>query len=408
MRTALVGTGVLGIVMAVVLGGCVVGESPIVGEEAGGAAGTGGSSGTGGSGAAPGGGTTGAQPDTTGSTTYAIHQLRNLTTSPEDPSVCFPSPLPLAPNGDPTCRMYSATPSRDADGACACASGSQRPAASDVADTVRDYFAKMVQCDFDALPACDDLCVCEVPMAAGDDLDSCLNDQVPNEGAEGWCYVSPEQGVGDPALVSECPDRQKRRLRYLETGIEADALLALTCAGAGVAPPGVPVTPKPLGAPCVPDDERNPEFNGFQSSEVSLDTNAGCESNLCLVNHFQGRVSCPYGQTVAAALDSRECFIPGSDSGVAVTVPVDSQFVYRRADSAVTCSCRCAGPGPGPFCTCPSSMECAPTISALGLPSDDAVSGSYCIPRGTAYNAAEFDATPCDANTASCGDPNPY
>lgn len=407
MRTALVGTGVLGIVMAAVLGGCVVGESPIVGEETGGGAGTGGSSGTGGSGAAPGGGATGVQPDTNGSTTFSIYQLRNLATSPEDPSVCMPAPLPIGLNGAPTCRLYSATLARDTDGACACA-GSQRPAASDIADTVRDHFAEMYQCDFESFPACNDLCVCEVPTAEGEDLDSCVNDDVPNEGAEGWCYVSPEHGVGSPALVSDCPETQKRRLRYLETGVEPDALLVLTCAGAGVAPPGTPVTPKPLGAPCVPDDERNPEFNGFQASEVSLDTNAGCQSNLCLVNHFQGRVSCPYGQTVAAAQDSRECFIPGTASGIAVTVPVDPQLVQRRSDDTVACSCRCAGPGPGPFCSCPSNMECAPMISPLGLPGTDTLAGSYCIPRGTAYDPVTLDPESCNPDAASCGAPNPY
>src|SRR5512135_3579696 len=52
-----------------------------------------------------------------------------------------------------------------------------------------------------------------------------------------------------------------------------------------------------VGAPCLPEQELNPMFASFRESEVTVDvSSAQCASGVCLVNHFRGRVSCPYGQ----------------------------------------------------------------------------------------------------------------
>jgi hypothetical protein len=56
--------------------------------------------------------------------------------------------------------------------------------------------------------------------------------------------------------------------------------------------------PGALGDPCLPDLEKGSFFAGFsvaQLSVVSNDFNA-CQTGICLINHFQGRVSCPLGQ----------------------------------------------------------------------------------------------------------------
>lgn len=68
-----------------------------------------------------------------------------------------------------------------------------------------------------------------------------------------------------------------------------------------------------LGAPCVPSEELQPNFGSVGSAEVSLDnSSSSCSSGICLVNHFQGRVSCPYGQDAGR----QECFIPGSNGTI--------------------------------------------------------------------------------------------
>ena len=57
-----------------------------------------------------------------------------------------------------------------------------------------------------------------------------------------------------------------------------------------------------VGDPCTPEAEYNPEFNGFSVDEVNFESKSfQCQTRLCLVNHFQGRVSCQYGQDVNGA-----------------------------------------------------------------------------------------------------------
>ncbi len=160
-----------------------------------------------------------------------------------------------------------------------------------------------------------------------------------------------------------------------------------------------------LGRACVPPQEYEPRFRGFALEEVNIDDrSADCPTGACLIHHFQGRVSCPYGQS--GALDSSDrCFVPGSGGTEPVLGAVDPQLQWRRPDDTVTCSCHCAGPGPGPYCTCPSSMECVSLIPSLGA--DNPYLGSWCILKGTAYSSA-VPKDVCDGATSSCGIPNPY
>lgn len=52
-----------------------------------------------------------------------------------------------------------------------------------------------------------------------------------------------------------------------------------------------------VGDPCIPEDEYRTDFAGFKVSEENLENPSfQCSTRICLVNHFQGRVSCPLGQ----------------------------------------------------------------------------------------------------------------
>ena len=157
--------------------------------------------------------------------------------------------------------------------------------------------------------------------------------------------------------------------------------------------------PAPLGEPCVADDEWSPYFSGFSSKEVNIITLAPqCETQVCLLNHFQGRASCPYGQAPGAA----GCLVPGGS--VAVTVGVHPQLEARQTSVASICSCRCAGDGPGPYCTCPDSMQCEHVFDDIGV-GDSNVPGSYCIPKGSQYDASQSTAVCVEGN---CGPAHPY
>ena len=165
--------------------------------------------------------------------------------------------------------------------------------------------------------------------------------------------------------------------------------------------------PRAVGAPCIEDDEWAPDFSGFAVGDLNVATlSTRCDSGMCIVNNFQGRVSCPYGQSEAQAMTDSQCFVPDSEDPI--TVPVEPQRLDRRASKTVTCSCQCDGPAGGPFCTCPSGTVCEYPFANIGLPPPP-MPGKYCIPVGALYDPREV-LTPefCDATPENCGDPRPY
>lgn len=153
----------------------------------------------------------------------------------------------------------------------------------------------------------------------------------------------------------------------------------------------------PIGAPCVPDREYDPQFNGFSENEAVIESRSyQCQTRVCLVNHFRGRVSCPYGQG---------CSVPGSDMPVTAAVP--PQCADRRPNTAVYCSCRCADinggrPNDQKFCDCPDGFACEPFVSSTGR-GNEGLTGSYCIKQGTKYDAnTACTGEKCDARTKNC------
>ena len=159
--------------------------------------------------------------------------------------------------------------------------------------------------------------------------------------------------------------------------------LGLECGGGGV------------GDPCIPEDEYRTSFQGFAETEVNVESRSfQCETRVCLVANFRGRVSCPYGQrelatdpnVVDPAIGTGQCRIPGTKGQAAnelISVPVEPQLLERRPDDAVYCSCRCDGEDANArYCECPSGFECRELIQDLGLGSEQ-LAGSYCIREGT-------------------------
>jgi hypothetical protein len=177
-----------------------------------------------------------------------------------------------------------------------------------------------------------------------------------------------------------------------------------------------------IGDPCTPEDEYQSGFNGYAVTEVNIESRSfQCETRLCLVNHFQGRVSCPYGQDTADGTafqvpDSvdpnktpmpaaNQCHIPGTQEPI--TVSVLPQFTKRRPIDSVYCSCRCAGADPDArYCKCPSGFDCVDLLSGIERLGSKELAGSYCIKQGTEYNRATQGPL-CNYNNAP-GDCGPY
>ena len=181
-------------------------------------------------------------------------------------------------------------------------------------------------------------------------------------------------------------------------GVALLGLSALACEPGGV------------GDPCTPEDEYEPDFSGFANTEVNVESKSfQCETRLCLVNHFRGRVSCPYGQTEDEALNSPQCFIPGTDEPV--TVAVEPQDSRRRPNDAVYCSCRCANiegskDDGARYCECPSGYDCEKLIEFSGAtlsPTGGSaqLAGYYCIKQGSRFNSVRSPVA-CDVRASNC------
>jgi len=218
-----------------------------------------------------------------------------------------------------------------------------------------------------------------------------------------------------------------------------------------------------VGDPCTPEQEYDPSFLGFAETEVSVASKSfQCQTRLCLVNHFQGRVSCPYGQQqngqpiaptlacakgvvprpdgVGSACNGQTaqdwgCCAPGTNApisgwdptcqGLLAGSPYDSpcsasntsasaqacnsgvlgQDSCRTADTAVYCSCRCADVNGqtndgANYCTCPDGFTCTQLVSSIGV-SDSGLTGAYCMKNGTGFTGQIC--SPCDPTKGNCG-----
>jgi hypothetical protein len=161
-----------------------------------------------------------------------------------------------------------------------------------------------------------------------------------------------------------------------------------------------------IGMPCTPEAESNPMFNGYDLHQISLETSPTTTSGqpVCIAYHFQGRVTCPYGQdaTGKAPAGAAPCTTPRGP----VTVPVSPQCVDRPASVTVFWSCRCANTqgrtdDGATYCACPSSMSCVQAFTPIGAREED-ISGAYCLALGAAFDAGASCSATCDPTAHPC------
>lgn len=309
---------------------------------------------------------------------------RTLEPIRDDPGRCMPYPLPLEADGTAACKIFTTSTTASA---CDCGAANRAPVSPAVRQAILERARQDQYCDQPQGPACEELCVCEDLEAVGRALDRCLEGDA--ETSDGWCYVDPSQGIG--TLSTPCENGPQVRVRFNgHSGLDPAERAYLACSDAT----DRPRDKRALGEICVPSDEANPAFGGFETTDVVVDAaSTSCASGVCLVQNFQGRVSCPFGN-----LGEGSCRTPGSNEPV--TAPVVAQLVARPPSLAATCSCRCAGPGDGPFCACGEGQECVPLVAALGLAGDD-LAGSYCVPQG-ATGSVPSGAT-CNDDPDACG-----
>ncbi|MFO0643708.1 MAG: hypothetical protein U0183_31060 [Polyangiaceae bacterium] len=177
-----------------------------------------------------------------------------------------------------------------------------------------------------------------------------------------------------------------------------------------------------VGDPCIPEQEYNEQFLGFSQKEVNVESKSfQCQTRVCLVNHFRGRVSCPYGQTAAGGGRSSDpCVLPGTVDGKVKGVPgapegaaVEPQCLNRKADATVYCSCRCANSqgktdDGANYCACPDGFACEQLVDPTGQ-GNEGLTGGYCIKQNTKYDPGVDCQGDCDkaggSRTTCAGEP---
>ncbi len=132
-----------------------------------------------------------------------------------------------------------------------------------------------------------------------------------------------------------------------------------------------------IGDPCIPEDEYSAAFAGFKVTEENIESRSfQCSTRICLVNHFQGRTTCPEGQAPpvtildAATSTQRRRFCtptdldnPGHDKG---TCLADSDDMCVEAD---TYADDCDRPACKDSAECPNNAKCDKGICADPCPS---------------------------------------
>lgn len=118
-------------------------------------------------------------------------------------------------------------------GGTGCDLGAARDAVSPaVAKHVRERLERTNWCT-DADGDCHDYQLCSIqPLAPGTpEYRSCLESDTAN--GNGWCYVAPDQGLGDARQVEQCPATEKRKIRFVgKANPRKGSVTFFACAGA--------------------------------------------------------------------------------------------------------------------------------------------------------------------------------
>jgi hypothetical protein len=161
-----------------------------------------------------------------------------------------------------------------------------------------------------------------------------------------------------------------------QTLVSSLAILVLGALGVACKSGGV-------GDPCIPNLEYSATDPGAVETGAQIeDRSFQCETRICIINHFRGRVTCPFGNLAGGSAytgDDKDCFVPGTN--VKVTTGVKPNCRERKDN--VYCSCRCAGEDKAAkYCDCPAGYACDTVTTSLDKtimrPGD-----KYCVREAT-------------------------
>jgi hypothetical protein len=110
-----------------------------------------------------------------------------------------------------------------------CAERGRMDANTAIAAAVRHQMKAELICDVEGTRPCAEFRLCELKQLASTDPDNALSKCQNDVGIEasssvpGYCYIAPNQGIGNAELVAKCPASEKQKLRLVGDGQERRA-----------------------------------------------------------------------------------------------------------------------------------------------------------------------------------------
>ena len=156
--------------------------------------------------------------------------------------------------------------------------------------------------------------------------------------------------------------------------IAAIGVLPLACQSGGI------------GDPCIPEDEYNAGFAGFKVTEENIESRSfQCSTRICLVNHFQGRVTCPFGQKAPKPCDGvgndTACDVAAGEK--CVEAGTNAPDCIPPAACTTAKDCPAGGACTNGQCpeTCSGGLNCDPTrkICACTAKNNNNETGARCV-----------------------------
>jgi hypothetical protein len=151
---------------------------------------------------------------------------------------CLPRPVATAADGSLECRVLEATWKQG----ITCSGPYRVPVDATVVRSVQKRLEAQGECGAGRGRACSDYTVCslvETPVGAA--REACLTNPQRDVGYTGYCYLehSPEQTLGNPALLAGCPTDRPQMLRFVQepaTAVPApNSVVYVACLGKAVA-----------------------------------------------------------------------------------------------------------------------------------------------------------------------------
>jgi hypothetical protein len=142
---------------------------------------------------------------------------------------CLPRTLGVNCDGTLQCKVIEARKT-----GCDCTTPGHDPE-TDLDDATRSAVYRQLPssgaCGGIGQDPCETWCMCPVTQIANNT--ECTTAVAPDPAVFGYCYIDAAQNIGNPVLVENCPETQKRLLRFVGDNLPAKgAVTLIACAGA--------------------------------------------------------------------------------------------------------------------------------------------------------------------------------